>query len=285
MGAQTKTGLLPPSPQADGTASPFADLGLQPLRHERMAQRVYDGLFQSIVTGKLQPQARLPSELDLARFFGVSRPVVRQALEALRAAGLVKSMRGSGTYVRAETSPMPVVPLARSAEALRHFAQGIELRLVVEPECAFLAASRRKPDQLARMDTMQEAFERAAARGEVAHPFDFGFHEAIAEAAANPRIVQVIKSLEYDLSHAVSLWRHLASRKGSGLQSALSEHRAILAAIRAGDGDAARRAMRTHLEHAHARFLAVRPGRMNRAAPAAAAKSEVRRTEKDRGSG
>jgi len=244
-------------------ASGLSELGLEPVRHERIAERVYDRLFHSIVTGKLQPQARLPSELDLARFFGVSRPVVRQALDALRDAGLVESVRGSGTYVRAETSPMPVVPLARSSEALRHFSQGLELRLVIEPESAYLAASRRNAAHLDRMNAMQKAFEQAAARGDVAHPFDFGFHEAIAEAASNPRIVQVIKSLEYDLSHAVSLWRHLASRKGSdGLQSALTEHRVILSAIRAGDGEAARSAMRVHLEHAHARFLAVKPGRM-----------------------
>lgn len=264
MGEHTKERLTS-SARSDGATSPLIDLGLQPLRHERMAERVYDGLFHSIVTGKLRPESRLPSELDLARFFGVSRPVVRQALEALRDAGLVKSLRGSGTYVRAETSPMPVVPLARSAQALRHFSHGIELRLVIEPECAFLAAARRKTAHLERMEAMQEAFEQAAARGDVAHHFDFGFHEAIAEAAANPRIVQVIKSLEYDLSHAVSLWRHLASRRGSeGLQSALTEHRAIISAIRAGDGDTARSAMRTHLEHAHGRFLAVRPGRMGR---------------------
>ncbi len=234
-------------------------LGLQPVRHERIAERVYDRLFHSIITGKLQPQARLPSEQELARLFGVSRPVVRQALEALRDAGLVRSVRGSGTYVRAETSPMPVVPLARSAAAMTHFAHGVELRLLVEPEGAYLAASRRQAGHLKRMEAMLEAFEQAAARGDVAHHFDFGFHEAIAEATANPRVVQVLKSMEYDLSHAVSLWRHLAARKGShGLEDALVEHRAVFAAIRSADGDAAREAMRVHLENARARFLAVR---------------------------
>lgn len=241
-------------------ASPaLAELGLAPVRHERIAERIYDGLFQSIITGKLRPQARLPSELELARFFGVSRPVVREALEALRDAGLVTSVRGSGTYVRAETSPMPVVPLARSRAAMDHFMQGLELRLVVEPESACLAALRRKPAHLRRMEAMLQAFEQAAAGGAEAHSFDFGFHEVIAEATANPRLAQVVKSLEYDLSHAVSLWRHLASRNGRhGLQSALTEHRILLDAIGKGDGEAARVAMRTHLEHARERFLAVR---------------------------
>ena len=252
------TGSVDAAPGPDHPLA-LATLGLAPVRHERMAERVYDGLFQSIITGKLQPQARLPSELELARFFGVSRPVVREALEALRDAGLVSSVRGSGTYVRAEGSPMPVVPLARSQAAMDHFMQGLELRLVVEPESAGLAALRRKPAQLRRMEAMLQAFEQAAARGDVAHPYDFGFHEAIAEATFNPRLAQVLKSLEYDLSHAVSLWRHLAARHGQqGLQSALTEHRILLDAIRQRDGTAARDAMRTHLEHARDRFLAVR---------------------------
>src|SRR5690606_21990389 len=114
-----------------------------------------------------------------------------------------------------------------------------------EPQGAYLAASRRRTGHLDRMEAMLVAFEQAAARGDVAHHFDFGFHEAIAEATANPRVVQVLKSMEYDLSHAVSLWRHLAARRGThGLQNALIEHRAIFSAIRSGDGEAAREAMR-----------------------------------------
>lgn len=250
-------------PQREGTTTMDAarlstELGLEPVRHESFAERVYDSLFHSIITGKLASGSRLPSEMELARLFQVSRPVVRQALDALRDAGLVESVRGSGTYVRGDASPMPVVPLARSPASISHFLHGLELRLIVEPECAFLAALRRKTVNLERIEEMLNEFEQASERGAVAHHFDFGFHEAIAEATSNPRLAQVLKSLEYDLSHAVSLWRHLALKKGSNMQHALDEHRTLFNAIKCGDAEVARSAMRRHLENAGSRFLQLR---------------------------
>ena len=229
-----------------------------PERHERFSEQVYDGLIHSIMSGKLGPGARQPPELELAAMFGVSRPVVRQALDRLRRDHLIESIRGSGTFVRADPPPMPVVPLARSAAALSPFLHGLELRLVIEPECAYLAALRRKPEHLQTMREMLEGFEQASQRGDVAHHFDFGFHQAIADATGNPRMAQTLESLEYDLSHAVSLWRHLARVKPAhDLQAALDEHRAIYRHILDRDQEAARRAMRGHLENARIRLLEV----------------------------
>jgi GntR family transcriptional repressor for pyruvate dehydrogenase complex len=238
-----------------------APLGLEPVRHERFAERVYDSLFHAVMTGRLAPGARLPSEVELAARFQVSRPVVRQALDRLRSDRLVESIRGSGTYVRAQPATMPVVPLARSTADLSHIAHGLELRLVLEPECAYFAAMRRKPRDLARMEEMLEGFENANRHGDVAHHFDYGFHEAIAQASANPRLAQVLKSLEYDVSHAVNLWRHLARMQPwRRTQDALDEHRNIFALIRMQDAEGARRAMRAHVENARVRMLEIEPG-------------------------
>lgn len=239
-------------------------LGLQPVRHERFAERVYDNLFHSIMTGKLGPRARLPSEVELAAVFAVSRPVVRQALDRLRNDRLVESIRGSGTYVSADPGPVPataVVPLARTPADMGHIFHGLELRLVIEPECAFLAALRRKPKHLARMAEMLDGFEKATANGDVAHHFDYGFHETIAQATGNPRMAQVLKMLEYDVSHAVNLWRHLAHMKPwRRTQDALDEHRAIFELIERQDAEGARRRMRGHVENARIRMLEVEPG-------------------------
>jgi len=250
------------APAPEGGAAPLPSrLGLEPVRHERFAERVYDNLFHSIMTGKLGPRARLPSEGALAAMFAVSRPVVRQALDRLRNDRLVESIRGSGTYVRADPSPVPAVPLARFPADMSHIFHGLELRLVIEPECACLAALRRKPKDLARMEEMLDGFERATANGDVAHHFDYGFHETIAQATANPRMVQVLKTLEYDVSHAVNLWRHLAHMKPwRRTQDALDEHRAIFELIKSQDAEGARRRMRGHVENARVRMLEVEPG-------------------------
>lgn len=245
---------------SDGTAALSRDLGmLEPVRHERFAERVYDSLFHAVMTGRWAVGARLPSEVDLAAYFQVSRPVVRQALDRLRSDQLVESIRGSGTYVRA--LPSAATPPARGTADLSHIAHGLELRLMVEPECAYLAALRRKPRDLARMEEMLDGFEHANRRGDVAHHFDHGFHEAIAQATANPRLVQVLQSLQYDVSHAVNLWRHLARMEPwHRTQDALDEHRHLFALVHAQDAEGARRAMRAHVENARVRMLETQPG-------------------------
>lgn len=246
----------------DGAPASSRDLGLlEPVRHGRFAERVYDSLFHAVMTGRWAVGARLPSEVDLAAYFQVSRPVVRQALDRLRSDQLVESIRGSGTYVRASAGTAAAEPPARGAADLSHIAHGLELRLMVEPECAYLAAMRRKPRDLARMEEMLDGFERANRRGDVAHHFDHGFHAAIAQATANPRLVQVLQSLQYDVSHAVNLWRHLARMEPwRRTQDALDEHRHIFALIHAQDAEGARRAMRAHVENARVRMLEIQPG-------------------------
>lgn len=239
-----------------GLVSAPETLGLDRIRHERFAERVYESLFHAIVTGRMAPDTRLPSELQLATFFGVSRPVVRQALDRLRQDRLIESIRGSGTYVRAPAPSAPAAAARRKGTDMGHLAHGLELRLVVEPECAYWAALRRKTADLTRMRAMLDGFESAAARGDVAHHFDYGFHEAIARATGNPRLVQVLQSLEYDVSHAVNLWRHMARMKPwRRTQEVLDEHREIFELIRQSDAEGARRAMRSHVEKARVRML------------------------------
>lgn len=249
------------APTAPAAAHGTALAAARPLRNERFAERVYDSLFHSIMTGELAPGARLPSELALADSFQVSRPVVRQALDRLRAERLVASVRGSGSYVAAQPAQATATTAASGTAAdLSHILHGIELRLMVEPECAGLAALRRQPADLACMRRMLDGFEQAHARGDVAHHFDYGFHEAIAQATANPRLVAVLRMLEYDVSRAVNLWRHLAHMKPwRRTQEALDEHRALYALIEAQDAEGARRCMRAHVENARVRMLALDP--------------------------
>ena len=234
-------------------------ISLAPVRHERLAEQVYESLFHLIMSGKLPPRSKLPSEVALASEFGVSRPIVRQALSRLRDARLIMSVRGSGTLVCSTPQPIPVAPLARDPDTLQHFLYGLELRLVVEPECAYLAAKRRSAKDIQRIRVELEGFEKAALKGDTAHHFDFGFHRNIAKATGNPRLLQVIDTLEYDLSHAVSLWRHLARETTKhNLQAALAEHREIFKFIQSQEANAARRAMHRHLENARMRLLEVR---------------------------
>lgn len=250
---------------ADASAKPtrlelevLADVsaGLGYVRAERFAERVYESLFYAIATGKIAPESKLPTELELAALFDVSRPVVREALDRLREDQLVDSIRGSGSYVKAKPELMGGMPAVDPAKRVSHILDGLELRMVVEPECAYLAALRRSDDDLRIMDKMLTSYELADASGAIAHHYDFGFHQAIAAATGNQRFLQVLKSLEYDVSHAVNVMRHLVhSEPWKRTRAAIDEHRHLYRLIQTQDAEGARNVMRAHIEKARSRML------------------------------
>lgn len=222
----------------------------------RRADRVYQALSQAILGGHLPPGTRLPAEASLAMHFRVSRPVVRQALERLRDEALARSVRGSGSFVQAPGGAKAPPAATATGAGISHILHGVELRLVIEPETAALAALRRSTDDLQRMAATVDAFERATAAGEPTHAHDYGFHEAVARATANPRLLRAVQGLEYDVSHAVTVWRQLGRMKPwMRLQDAVDEHRGILECIQRQDAQGARRAMRAHVEKARVRML------------------------------
>ncbi len=256
-----------PSNVAAELASPTGLAELQdlleavmPPRSLRYAGRVHEALGHAIRSGRLAAGMRLPSEAALASLFRVSRPVVREALARLRQEGLVQSRRGSGSYVCAASDlPEDAADTPTGAD-LGRILHGVELRLVIEPEAAYLAALRRTPADLERMASTVEAFDRATRLGEPTHTHDYGFHEAIAIATANPRLLEAVRALEYDVSHAVRVWRHWGRMKpGMRMQDAVDEHRAVLECVRVQDAEAARRAMRSHIEKARVRMMELDP--------------------------
>lgn len=219
----------------------------------RYADHVHAALSQAIQGGHLASGMRLPSESALAQHFRVSRPVVRQALERLRADALIASVRGSGSYVQAVKN---VGSSAHSGVDIAHILHGVELRLVLEPEAAALAALRRSNDDLLRLDTCIDAFALATQAGGPTHAHDYGFHEAIARATANPRLLAAMRALEFDVAHAVKVWRHLGRMRPSmRLQDAVDEHRAVMQCVRERDAEGARRSMRSHIEKARVRMM------------------------------
>jgi GntR family transcriptional regulator, transcriptional repressor for pyruvate dehydrogenase complex len=244
----------------------FVFTDLQGNRTERLADKVYENLFHAIVTGMIIAGTRLPSENQLAREFDVSRPVLREALDRLRADGLVSSVRGSGNYVQnavgAKAPGKESDGVDRDAlERIGDLLNGIELRLIVEPEAAYLAAKRRGPSDVERMRAALDRFSNAVRQNAILHHHDYAFHEAVAAATSNQRIVHTLKSLEYDVTRSVSLMRFLVQFQPLvRIDAVQAEHEEIFAHIEAGAATAAKRAMRNHIEHARIRMLSSRPG-------------------------
>src|SRR5215510_7730889 len=147
-----------------------------------------------IDSGTLAPGARLPPERDLAQQVGVSRPTVRAGLRTLAALGVVRSRRGSGTYI-------PDGPPTFGAEALSFLAalhkvtgdDVYEARRILEVGAAGLAAERATPDHLATLaDEVTGLFASLSDR-QVFLVHDINFHRGIAAASGNPIVASLVE--------------------------------------------------------------------------------------------
>ena len=236
---------------------PTPAVKIRPLSPERKLSRgLFEQLSEQIKSGRLAAGARLPTEEELSRAARVSRTVVREAVAALRADGLVITRQGVGAFVSAAPQQAPFRIDADGMRSIGDMLHVMELRLGVEIESAGLAAERGTKPQLRTITAALEAMDRAAAQGKDAIDQDLELHSAIAEATGNaqfPRFLQFIG-------------RHLIPRRiVSGMPQSMGgreaylkllqeEHHAIVEAIQDRDPKAAREAMRRHLTRSVERY-------------------------------
>jgi DNA-binding FadR family transcriptional regulator len=229
-----------------------------------LAEQVMARLSADIRGGRLAPGARLPTEQALTTEFGISRTVVREAVAALRADGLVVTRRGSGAYV-ADPAAGPFRIVSPRASSLSDILNVMELRLAVEVQAAGLAAERAGRRQLTPIRTAWKAIDAALQRGEGAVAEDFDFHRAIAEATGND---QFPRFLAYLGSHviprqSVRLSVDTPSERRLYLERIQAEHTRIVTAISDKDPPEARRAMRDHLTRSLERYRTLAGGNKN----------------------
>jgi DNA-binding FadR family transcriptional regulator len=216
--------------------------------------RLYEALLGRILSGDYAPGQRLPSEELLASEFGVSRPVVRQALSRLREEDFIASRRGSGSYVRQpeEDAPAPFAPISCVADIERCF----EFRLTIESRAAALAARQRNTAQLEGIRAAHAHLEAVLMTGALGNEADFRFHDAVAEASGNRFFLETLHVLRPHIDTCMRMLPRLAQRRTpSRVARVRAEHRAILDAIVAGDARRAERAMAAHIASAQRRIF------------------------------
>lgn len=184
----------------------------------------------------------------------MSRPVVREALARLSADGIIRSRRGSGSYVlrQPQKDVAQFAPVTSIADLMRCF----EYRIAVEGEAALLAAQRRVAKEIDAIREAQEEVERSAASGEISNEADFRFHCAIAEASGNHLFTQSLMMLGDSIKFGMELSGKLSRWDPNARHSVVSsEHREIYEAIRSGHHERARATIREHVDHARRRLL------------------------------
>src|SRR5262245_58940364 len=220
----------------------------------RLSNAVYEQIFTLIASGDFALNARLPAEAELARRFGASRPVIREALARLRDDGIIVSRQGSGSYVRRrpDTAVLRFVPVSSIADIQRCF----EFRVGLEGASAALAATRAEPPDLYEIRAALADLDRCIVARELGVEADERFHLAIAKATHNHYHVSVQTSLQAHIGAGMNLSRNLSMlRTESRLRLVQEEHIAILEAVEARDSLRARAAMEIHVNNARYRMF------------------------------
>src|SRR3954464_240352 len=167
---------------------------IRPLAAQRkLSHGLFEQLAEQIKSGRLEPGARLPTEAELTRAARVSRTVVREAVAALRAEGLVVTRQGVGAFVSAMPQQAPFRIDPERMQSLDEVLNVMELRLGVEIESAGLAAERASRGQVRAIGAALEAIERASHGGKRAVDEALELHRAIAEATGNPEFPRFLQ--------------------------------------------------------------------------------------------
>jgi GntR family transcriptional repressor for pyruvate dehydrogenase complex len=231
-----------------------APVVVRPLAARSLAHALVERLSAEIVSGRLAPGAQLPTEQELIATTGVSRTVVREAIAALRAEGMVVTRQGAGAFV-AEGSRRPFRIDPADLGSLAEVLAVMELRTGIEVEAAGLAAERARPADLRAIAAAYEAIGRAIERGESAIDQDFAFHRSIAGATGNAQFPRFLEYLgRFIIPRQTIRVATGATERTAYLRTLQSEHLAILKAIRAKSVRKARTAMRSHLSNSRKRY-------------------------------
>ena len=206
---------------------------------------IIEKIRDMIRSGELKPGDRLPPERKLAEDFGVSRNSLRQAIQAMSERRLIESRQGDGNYISPSVdssffSDNIIDAIIEQKGFLRDI---LELRQVMEPQIAFLAAERVTPDQIDSLKILVCDQHRAVIDHKDADFLDSAFHLKLAEYSGNRVISQVMKTIRSVINETRSGWLQTHERRLSSVEG----HLRIIDALESGSPDKAFEAMKKHL--------------------------------------
>lgn len=230
-------------------------------RPRRLPDEVAVSISNAIESGQLKPGDRLPTEAELSERFGVARTVVREAISFLRYNGMVDSRRGVGAFV-ADPSKRSAFRISPACfEIRKQIVQLLQLRTGVQAGASAIAAESRTEEQMAEIEGIFKKMEAADLLGpetalEERVDLELLLYRKITVASGNPYYVDVVSMIETNIQNnlrSAFLKNAAASEFGPEI---LEEHRAVIAALRTGDAEAARLATRQRFERAAERLAA-----------------------------
>ncbi|MBP3041378.1 FadR family transcriptional regulator [Bacillaceae bacterium Marseille-Q3522] len=219
-------------------------------KKEKLSQSVVRGIISDIQAEKYSLYTKLPSEMTLAEIYQVSRATIREALSVLKSLGVISSRQGDGHYVEEVDPGYLLHSLDIETEEYRQINHLFELRYMLEPQAAYLAAERRTETDLAGLKQILTDFRKTLdSTSNMGEKEDFRFHKAMVQATGNPFLIRIMDDLSVSYEKALSLT--LKQNKGllKKRQSVYLEHEALYNAISEGQPELAKVLCKMHLDN------------------------------------
>lgn len=228
---------------------------LRAIKKTRIHEEVFSQIHELIREGRFKAGDQLPAERELADTFKVSRTSVREALRALESQGLVVSRTGTGNFVADLPVESLIGPLARLLiDEKKALADVFEMRKLIEPHIAALAAERATPNDIAQLKKIVAKQSAAVSRGETGVEADAELHFSIGRATRN----QALQKLVAGLMEMLSRSREESLQTDERRESSIDAHRRIIAAIEKHDKARARSEMLRHIQQVEENVLSSR---------------------------
>ena len=222
-------------------------MNYRPLERRKVYEQIAEQLLAQIGSRRLKPGDPLPPERELTETFGVGRSSIREALRMLESQGVIRGANGGAFVVANAANPLnSSLRLVFTLDGSAGMHDLFELRRIIDCEAAALAAERRTDAHLAEMDAAIAEMEEslvADGRGDRFIDADLRFHLAVAGATGNRMVLHSMEAVRDVVRRALMTIYFIPQSP----ESAVVEHRAVRAAIAAGDAVQAREAMLHHL--------------------------------------
>ena len=223
-------------------------------RDENLSRKIERQIIEAIQQKIYLPKEKLPGEIELAKSFGVSRTAVREALHILAGKGYVETRKGSGVYISDLNYTMvtdPFIYLLDMKCGDASLEQIAQVRLVIEPEIARLAAENRTEDDINFWMLNVQSMKNSTTDKMILH--DVNFHRRGAEATGNPVIPIMMEPIYHILYRFISeTYTEMHSPK-----LAVKNHVLLLKAYREKDGNQAFKIMKKHMQEAMAHAVSI----------------------------
>jgi GntR family transcriptional repressor for pyruvate dehydrogenase complex len=223
-------------------AAPLTEAAIQKVRH-------------LIAAGELVPGQRLPPEPELAESLGTSRSTVREAVRALVTARVLDVRRGDGTFVTSLRPELLLAGIGAAADLLQggFTLELLEVRRILEPAATRMAATRISDATLTELDACLHRMSAAGSQEELVQ-YDEEFHQLVAATTGNATLASMLTGVSSRTTRGRA-WRGIVD--GGATERTISEHAAILSALRARDPQLAEAAALLHVATTEAWFRSV----------------------------